>query len=95
MATLEGRVGVFAEKLWLLSDSTNTNTDAIRQELAALQKLPIAWFGLGGQGQFFRADSRETFMFETNETPRWAIGTQWNAGWEKQAQQLVPEPLTK
>lgn len=95
MATLEGRVGVFAEKLWLLSDSTNTNTDAIRQELAALQKVPIAWYGLGSQGQFSRADSRETFMFETNETPRWAYGTQWNTGWEKQAQQLTLEPLTK
>ncbi len=95
LVTLEGRVGLLAEKLWLLSDSTNANTDAIRQELAALQKTPIGWFGLGPQGQFSRADSRETFMFETNDTPRWAIGTQWNAGWEKQAQQLASEPLTK
>lgn len=95
LVTLEGRVGVFAEKLWLLSDSSNANTDAIRQDLAALQKAPIGWFGLGNQGQFSRADSRETFMFETNDTLRWAIGTQWNAGWEKQAQQLAPEPLSK
>ncbi len=95
LVTQDGRVGVFVEKLWMLCDSTNASTDAIRQELADLQKVPAAWYGLGNLGQYAKADRREIFMFETSEIRRTGIGVQWNAGWEKQAQQLTPEPTSK
>ncbi len=88
-------VAQLVENLWSLSAGPDIEHQATLVALAHLLGQPIECYGQGPLGQYFRIDDvlratpSQAKRFRDQSNP----GQQWSAGWERQAQQLVPRPL--
>lgn len=80
------QVSHIAELLWKLLKANETQSVAIRTELAEVWGRPPAHYGLGKSGKHYRADDLSTFL---GDNLSWITpGAQWHADWEQQAKEL-------
>jgi ABC-type transport system involved in multi-copper enzyme maturation permease subunit len=93
-ATQRGRAATTLEVLWHLTDPQlaslpQSHPESLRAQLAAALNVSQTSYGLGARGKFLRADDTEMFLYESTDTIRGiSFGSQWNAAWELQAEQL-------
>ncbi len=81
------------EHLWHLSAERSEASPERLAKLAAAWNVQPALVGQGPDGKYYRTDDARQF-FRTNDRPP-HLGTQWAAGWEKQAAELKPRLQTK
>jgi hypothetical protein len=59
------------------------------KELARYWGVPALHYGLGPDGEFFRADNLADFAMPLESFSRTAPGSQWHAGWERTAHEMA------
>ena len=82
-----GRYEQTLQTLWRLSDAKLNQVTAMRRELASLQELSPALYGLDQSDPLSQADDLESVFFTAN-LYRPAVGRLWSADWETKAHQL-------
>jgi len=77
------------QMLQWLEDRDQSEDVERRRELARYWGRPELYYGLGPGGEFLRADDPAKFAMPVESFFRRAPGSQWHAGWERRARELI------